>query len=188
MYATNSGDGRDAPTPDQDAEVYEALRRIALRMMGSERADHTLQATALVHEAWLRVSRGDGESGFRDRRHFTFVATRVMRRVLVDHARARATLRRGGERLRLGLNEVAAPAPGGRDLDLLALDECLRRLAAIEPRQASIVEYRFFGGLTLEEIAEEMGIGARTVDREWASAKSWLHREMAARSPDERAT
>ena len=177
-----------SPTPPDDAEVYEALRRVAQRMMGSERASHTLQATALVHEAWLRVAKQEdgAKTRFRDRQHFMSTAAETMRRILVDHARTRATLRRGGQRLRLTIDPSCEPAAAGRDLDLLALDECLDRLAVLDARQAKIVEYRFFGGLTLDEIASELGLGARTVDREWACAKAWLFREMTAREDNAR--
>ena len=172
-----AADSTDTPTPVEETAVYEELRRIALGMMQAERTGHTLQATALVHEAWLRVA-GKPWGEFRDRRHFLAMVTRIMRRVLVDHARARATLRRGGKRLRLAAGELGDSDTDRRDLDLLTLDEALQRLARIDKRQAKVVEYRLFGGLTLDEIAAEMALSARTIDRDWACAKAWLFREL----------
>jgi len=172
----------NTPTPEADSAVYDELRRIALGMMQSERVGHTLQATALVHEAWLRIA-GKHGSEFRDRRHFLAMVTTIMRRVLVDYARARATLRRGGKRMRLAIDELADSDTDRHDLDLLILDEALKRLARIDARQAKVVEYRQFGGLTLDEIAAEMDLSARTIDREWTCAKAWLFRELAGREP-----
>ena len=170
----------DTPTLDRSA-VYQELHDIARAFMRNEPEGHTLQATALVHEAWIRMSGSAGESYARpeDRRRFLSAAATMMRRILVDHARTRATLRRGGDRLRLTSVDVQEQETDRQDLDLLALDEALQSLARIDPQQARIVEYRFFGGMTLDDIADELGLSVRTVGREWACAKAWLHRAIA---------
>lgn len=169
----------DTPTLDRSA-VYQELHDIARAFMRNEPQGHTLQATALVHEAWIRMSASSGESytSPEDRRRFLSAAATMMRRILVDHARTRATLRRGGDRLRLLSVDVQEQETDRQDLDLLALDEALQGLARIDAQQARIVEYRFFGGMTLDDIAAELGLSVRTVGREWACAKAWLHRAI----------
>jgi RNA polymerase sigma factor (TIGR02999 family) len=155
--------------------VYAELRAIAERHMNRERPDHTLQPTALVHEAFLRLM-GGAPGDFRDRTHFLRAASQVMRRVLVDHARARNSAKRGGA-LRVTLDEAIA-GHDERVLDMLVLDDALTRLAAAEPRWAQVVELRFFGGLEVGEVAEVLGTSAATVKRDWQFAKAWLSREL----------
>jgi RNA polymerase sigma factor (TIGR02999 family) len=155
--------------------LYSELHDIAARHMRAERADHTLQPTALVHEAFLRLIGGTGAS-FDDRTHFLRAASHAMRHVLVDHARARKAAKRGGA-LRVTLDEALA----GRDehiIDFLVLDDALTRLAAAEPRWAQVVELRYFGGLEVSEVADVLGISTATVKRDWRFAKAWLSREL----------
>ena len=160
--------------------VYAELHGIAERHMHRERADHTLQPTALVHEAFLRLV-GGTPAEFSDRKHFLRAASQVMRRVLVDHARARNSDKRGGA-LRVTLDEQVA-GHDERTLDMLVLDDALTRLAAAEPRWAQVVELRFFTGLEVHEVAEVLEISAATVKRDWQFAKAWLSRELGAASP-----
>lgn len=156
--------------------VYDELRRLAGRAMARERADHTLQPTALAHEAWLRLA-GDAPS-VHDRGHFLAIAARVMRRVLVEHARGHGAEKRGGGVAHVTLDEaVAGELPA--TTDLLALDQALERLQAADPRAAEVAEARLFGGLTVPETAEVLGVSARTVDAEWAYARMWLARALA---------
>ena len=159
------------------ASLYDDLRRVAGRYMQGEPTGHTLQPTALVHEAFVRLI-DQREVPWRDRAQFFALASRMMRRILVDHARGRKADKRGGERQRFTINDMdrASPQP---QVDLIALDEALEGLAAISELQSQIVEMRFFGGLTIEEAAEVLGVGKRSVDREWACAKAWLYRELA---------
>ena len=156
--------------------VYEELRRLAAAHLRSERSDHTLQPTALVHEAYLRLA--DQRSvEWANRAHFFSIAARIMRRILVDHARRRRALKRDGGGLRLTLAEASTEDRGP---ELLALDTALTSLEALDPRQARIVELRFFGGLSVEETAEAAGISTATVKREWRTARAWLRREIGA--------
>jgi RNA polymerase sigma factor (TIGR02999 family) len=156
--------------------VYAELRRIAARYMRHERQGQSLQATALVHEAYIRLLK-DEDLSFESRAHFLGIAARSMRQILVEHARARDADKRGGERRRITLDEsVASGQPA--DVDLLALDEALERLAGHNADHARIVELRFFGGLTNEETAEALGISPATVKRAWAVARAWLFREL----------
>ena len=156
--------------------IYNELRRMAGAMMRRERSGHTLQATALVNEAWLRLS-GQTDADWHDRSHFFAAASTLMRRVLLDHARRRHAAKRGSAPHRALLEEGMLIAEEHLD-DVLALDECLTRLAALDARQARLVEMRFFAGLSVEEAAGLLGLGTATVKREWSSAKAWLHREM----------
>jgi RNA polymerase sigma factor (TIGR02999 family) len=159
------------------ALMYRDLHDRARRYMQRERRDHTLQPTALVHEAFLRLMR-DRDPDLRSRTHFLAMASIAMRRVLVDHARERAAAKRTGGKARVELHDaVAAQAPRGEEM--LALDEALVRLAACDARQARVVEMLFFGGMTEEEAAEALGVSARTVKRDWRSARAWLHGQMA---------
>jgi RNA polymerase sigma factor (TIGR02999 family) len=156
--------------------VYADLRRLADSFFRRERADHTLQPTALVHEAYMQLM-GRREGGFDSREHFFRAAAVVMRHILVRHARDRGRLKRGGgvERVPLDDAAIGVAAP---DVDLIALDEALTRLAAFDRRQSQIVELRFFAGLSVAEVAECMGLGKRTVEEDWSLAKAWLWREM----------
>jgi RNA polymerase sigma factor (TIGR02999 family) len=157
--------------------VHDELHRAAGRLMRREPQGHTWQTTELVNEAYLRLAGQQPQAKWQDRAHFFAVASQVMRHLLVDHARARALGKRGGGAQRLSLDEVALVAPGRTD-ELLALDDALDRLAGFDARKSRIVELRYFGGLTVEEVAEVLGIAAITVKREWARAKAWLYREM----------
>lgn len=156
--------------------VYDELRRLARHRMSAESADHTLQATALVHEAYLRLV-GKDDPGWQNRAHFFAAAAEAMRRILVDHARGRQAHKRGGdlERQSLDASELAAPGPAE---EIVALDEALIRLKQVEPEAAQVVQLRYFAGLSLPEIARMLGISPRTADRQWAYARAWLHREL----------
>lgn len=157
--------------------VYAELRRIARRQMGGEREGHTLQATALVNEAYLRLA-GGGALALQDRAHFYAVCAQVMRHVLVDHARARARGKRGGGAPHVPLDEAANAAAAGSD-EMVALDEALRGLEEVDPQKARVVALRYFAGLGIEETAEVLGISPTTVRREWRRAKAWLYRAVA---------
>ena len=159
--------------------VYGELRAIARQVFRHERGDHTLQPTAVVHEAFLKLASG-GRTSFRDRAHFFAVASQAMRQILVDHARARATAKRGGGVTRLELGDPAANDDGPALVNVLAVDAALERLAALDRDQARLVELRYFGGLTVEESAEVLGISAPTVKRHWRLARAFLARELAA--------
>jgi RNA polymerase sigma factor (TIGR02999 family) len=160
--------------------VYDELRRLAARELRRERSDHTLQPTALVHEAWLRLL-GDRRVDFEGRGHFFALAARAMRRVLIDHARRAIAGRRPPRAARVELSPELEPlGSGGADpAEVLALDAALERLAALDPRQASVVELRFFGGLSAPEAATALGVSEATVAREWRAARAWLKRELA---------
>ena len=157
--------------------VYDELRRRAALYMAWERGDHTLQPTALIHEVYLRLM--DQDIPWQGRAHFFAVAAQVMRNVLVDNARAHRAVRRGGARHKVTLDEAVAFAPA-RSVDLIALDQALTRLALLDPRQSRIVELRFFGGLSLEEVAEVLDISERTAKRGWKMARSWLQGQLKA--------
>lgn len=161
--------------------VHAELRRIASTHMRRERPGHTLQPTALVNEAYLRLV-DQRDVAWQNRAHFLAVASRLMRRILVDHARARATAKREGAAVRVEI-EAADVAETERDVDILALDEALGRLATMDPRLAEVVENRYFGGLTTRETAEAMKLSTATVEREWAAARAWLRRELKADAP-----
>jgi len=158
------------------AVMYEDLHALAARSLRGERADHTLQPTALVHEVYLRLI-DQREVSWRDRNHFFALASEMIRRILVDHARAKRAAKRGGDGARLSLDHAEEQADE-KGVDLVALDDALRELGEASPQQARVVEMRFFGGLTIEEIAEVLDVGKRTVDREWAHAKAWLFRKL----------
>jgi RNA polymerase sigma-70 factor (ECF subfamily) len=158
--------------------VYEELRQLADRFLAGEKRNATLQPTALVHEAYLRLV-GSDRSGWQNRAHFFGAAARAIRRILVDRARARRAARRGGEPP-LRLDTDAPLAEPGPSLDVLALDEALAKLASVDPQKARMVELRFFGGLSVDETAATLGISASTVDRDWVFARAWLHRAMSA--------
>lgn len=157
--------------------VYAELRRLAKSYLRQERSNHTLQSTALVHEAYLRLSKG-GSAEWRDRAHFFGIAAHLMRQVLVDHARARGADKRGGGAKRVTLAGIADERLEST-VDVEALDAALRTLSAMDPTQARIVELRFFAGLTIEETAEVLSLSLATVKRDWTSARAWLHRQLA---------
>ena len=156
--------------------VYDELRRQAARYLRRERPGHTLQTTALINEAYLRLIDAGGVR-WQSRAHFFAIAASLMRRVLVEHARRRDADKRGGSQVRVELDEASA-VTGGTDVDLLAVDEALDRLAAIDPQQARVVELRFFGGLSVEEAAAALGVSPKTVKRDWSVARAWLRREI----------
>jgi RNA polymerase sigma-70 factor, ECF subfamily len=156
--------------------VYEELRQLARRQMRHERSDHTLQGTALVHEAYFRLVH-QRERTWQNRTHFIRIAAQVMRRLLIDHARARRAAKREGELQRVPLEEPLLLTAEQSD-ELLALDEALERLAQFDARQSRVVELRFFGGLTVEETAEALGIAPKTVKRDWSVARAWLYRAV----------
>ncbi|MEZ5418016.1 MAG: ECF-type sigma factor [Vicinamibacterales bacterium] len=181
LAAASSGD--EAAMSSIFDLLYRELRRLAMGAMRAERRDHTLQPTALVHEAYLRLA--DEKTPLAGRHHFFGVAAIAMRRVLVEHARGRHAAKRGGRARRLSIEDVDLPAPAGAGaVDLAALDAALTDLAAIDARQARIVELRFFAGLTVEETADVVGVSPRTVKREWQMSRAWLRREMAGKPPD----
>jgi len=159
--------------------VYTELRRQARRVLRREGEGHTLQATALVHEAWLRLD-AQHDARWQSRTQFLAVAAQTMRRVLVDHARARRALKRGGGGTQVTLKEADHAAATPEDVDVLALDDALARLATMDPRKARLVELRYFAGLSMPEAAAALGISLATVGREWAVARMWLRRELEA--------
>ena len=160
--------------------VYQELRRLAAGYIRHEKPGQTLQPTALVHEAYLRLLK-DRPGRWQNRAHFCAIAAHSMRQILIERARARGASKRGGARHRITLDEGLL-AGEDRSVDLLALDEALERLAALDPEQARLVELRFFGGLTVEETAEAMNISPATVKRHWTIAKAWLTRELEGRT------
>jgi RNA polymerase sigma factor (TIGR02999 family) len=160
--------------------VYDELRRLAASYMRRERPGQTVQATALVHEAYLRLLR-EKHTRWENRAHFCAIAAGSMRQILVERARARGRLKRAGDRHRISLSDDAIPAAApDRSLDIEALDQALTRLADMDADLARLVEVRFFGGLSIEEAAETMGISEATVKRRWAAARAWLRRELSA--------
>ncbi len=180
LLQASSGDARAA---DQLLpRVYDELRRVAQRLMELERAGHTLQATALVHEAYLKLVDQD-RAAWKDETHFFAVAAAAIRRILVDHARARGRRKRGGDQERLDLDTqvLGAPRPG---IDVLELDDLLGALAIDDPRAAQLVELRFFGGLTSGQAARHLGISTATADRDWRYARAWLLQRLAGSAGD----
>lgn len=158
--------------------LYRELRRLAESAMRAERVNHTLQPTALVHEAFLRLASDHGR--FESRAHFLGVAAAAMRRVLVDHARGRNAQKRGRGATLVTVDDLDdLPQPASEDLDLVVLDDALSRLSSLDARQGQIVELRFFGGLSVEEAAVVVGVSERTIKREWQLSRAWLRREIA---------
>jgi RNA polymerase sigma factor (TIGR02999 family) len=158
--------------------VYDELRRQAERYLRRERAGHTLQTTALIHEAYVRLV-DQRNVQWQNRAHFFGIAAQMMRRILVDHARGKRRAKRGGSDVKISLADATILVKE-QDLDVVALDEALTRLAEIDEQQSRVVELRFFSGLTVEETAEVMGISPATVKRDWSMAKAWLYRELSA--------
>jgi RNA polymerase sigma-70 factor (ECF subfamily) len=163
--------------------VYAELRGLAGSYLRQQRHDHTLQPTALVHEAYLKLGGHEG-AGWKDRAHFIAVAATAMRQILTDHARRRSAEKRGGggDWERVSLDRAMMPGAGEGDedaVDVIALDECLTRLAALDPRKHRIVELRFFGGLSVDEVAEVVGVSKTTVENEWRAARAWLGVELS---------
>lgn len=174
LHEWNSGDvaARERLLPF----VYDELRRQARLLMLRERADHTLQPTALVHEAFMRLSEQTGVE-WRDRSHFYGFASRTMRQVLVDHARRLATNKRGNRPIHFSIDDVQIPVEERAEA-IVVLNDVLDRLEQLDPQQSQVVEMRFFGGLNNREVAEGLGISERTVSRDWESARLWLYREL----------
>jgi RNA polymerase sigma factor (TIGR02999 family) len=160
--------------------VYDELRRLARYYLASQRFDHTLQSTAIVHEAYLRLA-GRDNVHFENRSHFFAVAAQLMRRILVDHARKRNAAKRGSAHLTLLVDEAVEPS-SQRELDLVALDDALKALAELDERQSRIVELRFFGGLSIEDTSRLLEISPATVKREWSTARAWLYEEISGRN------
>lgn len=170
------GDGDDEAVEPLFSLVYEDLRAIAGSYFRRERADHTLQPTALVHEAFIKLIR-PSDASFKSQAHFLVVAANVMRQILTDHARARATAKRGGGAGRVGLEQIHTPS-GDRVFDVVELDEALKRLSGVDEKSARVVEMWFFGGMTTEQIAEVLKISSRTVKRIWRQCRAWLYTEL----------
>jgi RNA polymerase sigma factor (TIGR02999 family) len=161
--------------------VYDELRQLAAAKMSRESSAHTLQPTALVHEAWLRLG-GDQQTSWRNRAHFFGAAAEAMRRILVDHARRRQSARRGSGHQHLNVDEIELPAAGMDDDRLLAADDALEILAAVDAGKAELVKLRFFVGLSVDEAAQTLGISEATAHRWWVFARAWLIREINARA------
>ena len=173
------GEGDKAALDELMPVVYDELRRLAQNYLSRERQGHTLQTTALVHEAYLRLI--DQRSvNWQNRAQFFGIAAQMMRRILINHANERNAKKRQGYATKVSLDDVVSLFEK-RDLDLMSLDEALNNLAALDPQQTQIVELRFFGGLTIEEVSEVLGISTATTKREWGSAKLWLRRQLSSR-------
>jgi len=172
-YSNGKREALDVLTP----LVYGELRNLAARYLRRERSDHTLQSTALVHEAYLRLI-DQNQVRWQNRAHFFGVAAQMIRRILVDHARTKHAQKRGGNAQKLSLDE-AIGLPQQRDLDIIALDDALKLLAELDAQQSKVIELRFFGGLSIEETAEALGISPATVKREWVTARAWLLRQLS---------
>lgn len=162
--------------------VYDELKRMAASHLRRERSDHTLQATALVHELYVRLVDQTALT-WENRAHFFGIAAQAMRQILVDHARSRAAVKRGGDQRKVTLDDLLSGGAAAGSPDLLDINDALDRLTTLDPDQGRIVELRFFGGLTVEEVAEVMDISPTTVKREWRTAKAWLHRRLTQRPP-----
>lgn len=169
-------DGKDEAKDQLLPFVYAELRRQARMLMASERGNHTLQPTALVHEAFIRIGKQTGVE-WQNRSHFYGIASRLMRQILIDHARLYATAKRGSKPIHFSLDDIQVAVEDRAD-SLLIINEVLDRLEKFDEQQARIVEMRFFGGLSNAEIAENLGISERTVGREWLAARLWLYREL----------
>lgn len=171
------GEDTDAAAAALLPVVYDQLRALAASYFARQPVGHTLQPTALVHEAYLKLAGGEGQ--WENRAHFMAVAAKAMRQILMNHARGKATAKRGGGRQRITLDEGVTPAGNGdRELDLLALDDALGKLSRLSERQATVVELRFFGGLSIAEAAHVLGVGTTTVEDDWHLARAWLGREL----------
>ena len=176
-----AGAGNQAAFDEVFPLVYAELRRIAAREMRREKPGRTLQTTALVHEAYLRLLK-DASLSFENRAHFLGIAAHAMREILIEHARARSARKRGGGAVRLTLDDLVAPVPAP-SIDVLALDEALERLARLDERHARVVELRYFGGMSVEETAAALGLSPATVKRAWTIARAWLYRELGGSGP-----
>ncbi len=184
MNDSTPSDDRGEKTPGKEIEglvpeVYEDLRRLALRYMSRERVDHTLQATALTHEAYIRLLE-QHNAKYKERSHLMAVAAQAMRRILVDHARGKGRVKRGGDQVKVTLQNLdQVPADSAAPIaDLIQLDDALKQLAEREPRKARVVEMLYIGGMSTSEVAAVLGVTKRTVERDWKFARVWLAREL----------
>jgi RNA polymerase sigma factor (TIGR02999 family) len=175
-----AGDRQAVSIEKLPASIYNELRQLAQRFMRRESPGHTLQPTALVHEAFLRMA-GRGSLSVCGETHLRALFAQAMHHILVDHARRRATRKRGGERVRVALDDKLLPA--GAEQDLLDLQAVLEKLSSVDAQQVRLVELRIFGGMTVAEAAQELGVSKRTAEREWTAARAWLRRELAALAP-----
>ena len=165
------------PTNELVGEAYDELRRIAQRAMNEERVGHTLQATALVNEVYLKLDASGRQ--WHSRGHFFAAAAEAIRRILIDHARSKGTAKRGGGRGRVPLEDsLAVAGGGGRGVDIVDLDMALRELSEMDPRMAKVVELRFFGGLEVSEVADVLGFSKRTIEGDWTTARAWLRSRL----------
>ncbi|MBC7772436.1 MAG: sigma-70 family RNA polymerase sigma factor [Pyrinomonadaceae bacterium] len=182
--SSEQADSAPAPPPLTPAQltaaVYQELHALASYFLQQERAGHTLQPTALVHEAYLKLA-DKTRIEWRSKPHFVAVAAEAMRRVLVDHARSYKAVKRGGGRARMQLD--AGILAADEEIDLLALDDAMNKLTALDARHGRVVELRFFGGLSVEQTAEILGVSARTVEMDWSLARAWLRQEMSGGAP-----
>jgi RNA polymerase sigma factor (TIGR02999 family) len=179
LFSPQTGPGDPPATEELLPLVYDELRRLAAARMARESPGQTLQATALVHEAWLRLG-GDQQPNWANRAHFFAAAAEAMRRILIDHARRKLAARHGGKLEKLSTNETGFDLPAGTpdDAELLLVNDALEALAAHDPRKAELVKQKYFVGLTLEESAEVLGISVRTAKRDWVYARTWLYNEV----------
>jgi len=175
--AKGRGGDAAAPGPDLFADLYAELRQVAAAYLRTERRDHTLQPTALVHEAFIKLAERTG-AAWNDQAHFRASAAAAMRQILVDHARRRGTDKRGGGWMKVSLDSGVAIG-AGMDIDVLALDEALAQLHALDSRKARVVELRFFAGMTCDEAAEVVGVASKTAEADWYMARAWLRRRLA---------
>jgi RNA polymerase sigma factor (TIGR02999 family) len=173
--------GRDDAADQLMPLVYDRLRLLAKKLLGQESPGHSLQPTALVNEAYLRMV-GQRQVDWQGKTHFFAIGAKMMRRILVDHARKKQSKKRGGGMPRIELIDELCVSTR-RDEDVLAIEEVLEKLAELDPRQARIVELRFYGGLTVEEVAEVLGVSKRTVESDWTMLRAWLRRELAGETP-----
>ena len=182
INAFQHGDGGSGTSEELVPLIYAELRHLAAAKMAREQPGHTLQATALVHEAWLRLG-ADAQPGWQSRAHFFSAAAEAMRRILVERARRKHREKRGGGAEHVDVDDLEIAAPLGNEEESLAVDEALDRLAAHDARKAEVVKLRYFVGFSFEETAEVLGISVPTAKRDWAYARAWLHQEIAADPP-----
>jgi RNA polymerase sigma factor (TIGR02999 family) len=176
------GDGRQAAA-ELFPHVYEELRAMAGRAIRHGGPRPTLQPTLLVHEAWIKLSRGEDGVSIKSRAHFFALASTAIRQILIEHARKRASQKRGGARRRVTLHEAVTPGGGASEYDILALEEAMTRLAAVDERAARVVQLKFFGGLSTDEIAVVLSVSSSTVEDDWRVARAWLKRELSRSHP-----
>ena len=179
-YLQRIGEGDESASEQLMELLYDDLRAMASRMMNSERRHHTLQPTAVVHEAYLRLI-DQNNTNWQNRAHFLAVCAEIIRRILIDYARKQKADKRGGNNQRVTLDNHLAMCEE-RDLDLLALDEAMNRLASLNERQTKVIEMRFFGGMTEKEVASVLGVSRTTVADDWSVARAWLSRELSGES------